>query len=146
MLRAGDVQRMQRGHGHFKHSEFNYSPIEPVHLLQIWLFPDHKGATQALAERSYSQAQPNQLHLVVPKTGRDNSLPINQDADVFVLKLDKGGVVSHALKPGRRAWVQVAEGAVVLNGHSLKAGDGAALSDEIELNSLPIRRRLWCLT
>ena len=132
VIRPGEVQYMAAGTG-VAHSEFNPSPTEPVHLLQIWILPDHKGAKPTYAERSFAKAAPGKFYLVASKSGRDGSIPINQDADVFIGKLGAGNKISHQLKPGRHGWLQVAEGEVEVNGLPLKAGDGAAVSDESEL-------------
>jgi quercetin 2,3-dioxygenase len=129
VLRAGDVQYMAAGTG-VQHSEFNHSPSEAAHLLQIWIVPDHKSATPTYADRSLAEAAPGRLHLVASKTGRDGSISIHQDAEMFLAKLNQGDTVGHALKPQRHAWVQVAEGEVTLNGELLKSGDAAALSEE----------------
>ena len=133
VLKPGDVQRISAGSG-IAHSEFNYSPIEPVHLLQIWIQPERKGVKPAYAERSFGQgaAQPG-LTLVASPGGRDGSVSIHQDAEVWLARFGAGASATHLLKPGRHAWVQVAEGEVTLNGQSLKAGDGAALSNESAL-------------
>jgi len=132
VIRPGEVQYMAAGTG-VEYSEFNHSETEPVHLLQIWIVPDRKGAKPAYAERSFAEAATGRLHLVASKTGRDGSIAINQDADVFLTKLSAGDSVKHSLKAGRHAWVQVAEGEVKLNGRALKAGDAAALSEESEI-------------
>ena len=132
VIRPGEVQYMAAGTG-VEHSEFNHSPTEPAHLLQIWIVPDHKGAKPAYAERSFAQAPTGQLHLVATKSGRDGSIAINQDADVYLVKLREGDAVRHHLALGRHAWIQVAEGEVTCNGQTLKAGDAAALSDETNL-------------
>lgn len=129
LMRAGDVQRISAGSG-IAHSEYNFSPIEPVHFLQIWILPDERGVKPAYAERSYGSAPSGKLHLVASKTGRDNSITIHQDADMYIGKLNPGEEVRHALRPERHAWVQVAEGEVTLNGQKLNAGDGAAVSRE----------------
>jgi len=101
-----------------------------VHLLQIWILPDRKGVKPAYAEKSFARAASGKLYLAASKSGRDGSIPINQDADVFVGKLAAGDKISHTLKPGRHAWLHVADGDVELNGLLLAAGDGAALSEE----------------
>jgi redox-sensitive bicupin YhaK (pirin superfamily) len=132
IIRAGEVQYMAAGTG-VLHSEFNPSPAEPVHLLQIWILPDRKGAKPTYAERSFAGATVGKFHLVASQSGRDGSIPINQDADVFTGKLGPGDRLNHSLKPGRHGWLQVAEGRVEMNGLSLKAGDGAAVSDESKL-------------
>jgi len=128
VIRPGEVQYMAAGTG-VAHSEFNPSPTEPVHLLQIWILPDHKGAKPTYAEKSFATATPGKLYLTASKSGRDGSIPINQDVDVFVGKLGVGDKISYTLKPGRYGWLHVAEGEMELNGLPLKAGDGAALSE-----------------
>ena len=132
IMRAGDAQQMSAGTG-VRHSEFNYSPIEPVHLLQIWILPERKGVKPSYAEKSFASAAPGQLHLIASKGGRDGSLSIHQDADVWLAKFAGGETLTHPLQTGRHAWVQVAEGEVTLNGAPLKAGDGAAISEESAL-------------
>ena len=132
IIRPGEVQYMAAGTG-VAHSEFNPSPTEPVHLLQIWILPDHKGAKPVYAERTFAQAAPGKLYLAASKSGRDDSIPINQDANVFIGKFGGGDKISHLLKSGRHAWLQMAEGEASLNGLPLKAGDGAAISDESRL-------------
>ena len=129
VIRPGEVQYMAAGTG-VQHSEFNPSSDEAVHLLQIWIQPDRKGATPRYAEKSMAKAQTGKLHLVTSKTGRDDSVAINQDADLYLAKLEPGNEVTHTLKPGRHAWLHVAEGEVTVNGETLKGGDAAAVSDE----------------
>ena len=130
VLKPGDVQRISAGSG-IAHSEFNYSPIEPVHLLQIWIQPDRRGVKPAYAERSFGNGAAEQgLTLVASREGRDGSVSINQDAEVWLARLEAGASAAHALQPGRHAWVQVAEGEMTLNGRALNTGDGAALSQE----------------
>jgi redox-sensitive bicupin YhaK (pirin superfamily) len=132
IIRPGQVQYMAAGTG-VLHSEFNPSPSEPTHLLQIWILPDKKGAKPNYAEKSFAKAPTGKLNLIVSKAGRDGSIPINQDADLFVGKFNGGENVTHQLKPGRHAWLHVAEGELTVNGQKLSAGDAMALSDESEL-------------
>lgn len=129
VIRPGEFQYMAAGAG-VRHSEVNHSPIAPVHLLQIWIMPDQKGVPPAYAEKSMAGAAPGRLHLVASKTGREGSLAIHQDADLYLGRFAGGDAAELPLRPGRHAWVQVAEGEVELNGHALQAGDGAALSEE----------------
>jgi redox-sensitive bicupin YhaK (pirin superfamily) len=129
VIRPGEIQYMAAGTG-VTHSEFNPSPGEPVHLLQIWILPDHKGAKPAYAEKSFAGAPTGRLQLRASKSGRDGSIAINQDAEVFVAKFGGGEKIELSLKPGRHAWIQVAEGEITLNGQRLNAGDGAAVSEE----------------
>jgi hypothetical protein len=127
VMRAGDIQRISAGSG-IMHSEFNASSSEPVHLLQIWLMPDRKGVKPGYVEKSFGNAEPNRLHLATSKTGRDGSIPINQDADLYFSRLDAGRKVELALGPGRYAWLQLVEGELDANGLRLKAGDAAGFS------------------
>jgi len=132
IIKPGEVQYMAAGTG-IRHSEFNPSSSEPVHLLQIWIEPDKKNAKPAYAERSFTNAPTGKLSLVASKSGRDGSIPINQDADFLVGKFAAGDKVTYALKKYRNAWLHVAEGQVELNGEKLNAGDGVAVSDENQL-------------
>jgi hypothetical protein len=129
VIRTGEVQYMSAGSG-VQHSEFNPSKDEPVHLLQIWIQPDAKGVKPRYAEKSLKDAAPGTLNLVTSKTGRDGSIAIHQDADLWLAKLDAGNRVAHKLASGRNAWVHVAEGEVSLNGRKLVSGDAAAVSQE----------------
>jgi len=133
-IQPGEVQVMHAGTG-IEHSEFNASHAEPVHLLQIWILPDKPGHVPGYQQRAFGGAQTKgKLRLVASRDGRADSLLIHQDASVFAGKLTAGAALDHALAPGRSAWVQVAKGAVTLNGVALAAGDGAAVTDETELS------------
>jgi redox-sensitive bicupin YhaK (pirin superfamily) len=132
VMRGGDVQRISAGSG-IQHSEVNASATEPVHLLQIWLHPDHKNAKPAYAEKSLAQAETGRLHLVASKTGRDDSLTINQDTDLYFGKLGVNDFAKQQLATGRHAWVQVISGDLDVNGETLHAGDAAQVSDETAL-------------
>lgn len=130
VIRPGDMQRMTAGTG-ILHSEFNPSSTDAVHLLQIWLFPDRKGLTPGYEQRAFSPANlQNQLCLVASRDGRQGSVTIHQDADVFAAALDEGRTMRHELPVGRHGWVQVARGRVAVNGHELDTGDGVAISEE----------------
>src|SRR5213078_1371701 len=129
VIRPGELQYMAAGTG-VQHSEFNPSSDEAVHLLQIWIQPDRKGVTPRYAEKSLKDARAGTLHLVTSKTGREGSIAIHQDADLWLAKLEAGNRVAHTLAPGRHAWVHVAEGEVSLNGKTLSGGDAAAISEE----------------
>ena len=128
VIRAGDVQYMAAGTG-VQHSEFNPSKDEAVHLLQIWIQPDAKGVKPRYAEKPMATAPNGKLHLVASKAGRDDSIAINQNADLWLAKLDADNRVTHQLAPGRHAWVHVAEGEVSLNGTKLNGGDAVAIDE-----------------
>jgi quercetin 2,3-dioxygenase len=130
VIRAGDVQYMSAGSG-VTHSEFNASSTEPVHLLQIWMFPKEQGLKPVYGQKNFTEEEKRgKLRLVVSPDGRDGSLPIRQNNELYATVLGKGDAVRHELKPDRHAYVQVARGSVTLNGQPLSEGDGAAISKE----------------
>jgi redox-sensitive bicupin YhaK (pirin superfamily) len=133
MMKAGDVQRISAGTG-IQHSEYNASPVEPVHFLQIWITPDRRGVKPEYAERSFGGIEPGALHLIASKAGRAGSIPIHQDADVYVAKLKAAANLEHEFAAGRSGWVQLIAGQLMVNGKELHAGDGAAISGEERLN------------
>jgi hypothetical protein len=129
IIRPGEVQYMAAGTG-VTHSEFNPSKSEPAHLLQIWILPDKKGAKPNYAEKSFAKVESGKWHLAASKSGRDGSIAINQDADLFVGKLVAGDKISHDFKPNRHGWLHVAEGEIELDNLKLKSGDAVAFSGE----------------
>ena len=130
VIKPGDVQYMSAGTG-VTHSEFNASKTEPVHLYQIWMFPDRKGHKPTYDQKNFSEAEKRRkLRLLVSPDGRDGSVKIRQDNELYATVLGEGESVKHALKPERHAYVQVARGSVKLNGTELETGDGAAISAE----------------
>ena len=113
------------------HSEFNPSNTDPVHLLQIWIFPDKRGLTPGYQQRQFGDAEKAGVWRLVASPGaEDGSLAIHQDVRVYQTKLDPGQTVRHELKPGRGAFLHVATGAATVNGRELVAGDGVAIEDE----------------
>jgi redox-sensitive bicupin YhaK (pirin superfamily) len=133
VLKYGDVQRMSAGTG-VRHSEFNGSKENPVHLLQIWITPKVEGIKPGYEEKRVStEDKKNRLRLIVSPDGKDDSMMIHQDASIYAAILEDGKNVSLELGRGRYGWVQVARGSVELNGLALDEGDGAAVSDETKL-------------
>ena len=132
VIRAGELQYMAAGTG-VQHSEFNPARDEASHLLQIWIQPDHRGAKPNYADRSLADAPSGRLSLLTSKDGRDHSIAINQDADLWLARLESGEQAAHELAAGRYAWVHVAEGEIDLNGTVLEAGDAAAISEKSAL-------------
>jgi redox-sensitive bicupin YhaK (pirin superfamily) len=113
------------------HSEANPSPSEAVHLLQIWIMPNARGLTPGYEQKTFSdEAKQGKLALIASQNGRDGSVTINQDADVYASRLDTGQNVTHTTGGDRKVWVQVARGSVRLNDVDLQQGDGAAITDE----------------
>jgi quercetin 2,3-dioxygenase len=130
VIRPGDLQRMSAGTG-VTHSEFNGSREAPVHFLQVWLLPSERGLPPGYEQKHFTQeARRGRLRLIAARDGRDGAVAIHQDADLWTAMLQPGESVRHDLAPGRYAWLHVARGAVSLNGSTLGAGDGAAVSDE----------------
>ncbi len=136
VLRPGEFQRMSAGTG-ITHSEFNPSATEPVHLYQIWLFPERKGIEPSYEQKRFPEAdRRNQLQLVASRNAENGSLLIHQDARISLARIDAGKEILQELPAGRFAWLQVLRGAVALNDVPLNTSDGAAVSDE---RSLTIR-------
>lgn len=130
VLRPGEFQRMTAGTG-ITHSEFNPSATEPVHLYQIWLFPERNGLTPSYEQKRFpEEGRRNRLQLVASRDATEGSLLIHQDARIYLALIDSGEQVSHHLAEGRYAWVQVLRGRIILNGVDLGTSDGAALHDE----------------
>jgi len=130
VIRPGDVQYMSAGTG-VAHSEFNASEKETVHLYQIWMFPDKKGYKPVYDQKHFGEAEKSgKLRLVASPDGRDGSVKIRQDNELYATVLGPGEVVKHELRPNRHAYVQVARGSVALNGQKLETGDGARISGE----------------
>ena len=129
VIRPGDVQRMSAGTG-VRHSEFNPSDKEKVHFLQIWLLPEREGIAPSYEQKRFPASEKQgKLRLIVAPDGRDGAVTIHQDAEIYAALLKEGDAVSHALKNGRKSWVQVVRGSLDVNGQWLRAGDGAAIAD-----------------
>lgn len=130
VIRPGDVQYMSAGTG-VTHSEFNASKSEPAHLLQIWMLPEKKGLKPVYGQKNFAESEKRgRLRLVASPDGRDGSVTVRQDNELYATVLGVGESVRHELKPERHAYVQVARGNVKLNGKELQEGDGAAISEE----------------
>ena len=130
VIRPGDVQRMSAGTG-IQHSEYNASKTEPVHFLQIWILPKQKGIEPGYEQKTFTEADKRgRLRLVGSQDGRDGSITIHQDVNLYAAALNQGETVSHPFANGRTAWLQVVRGVVQLNEQTLTAGDGAAIANE----------------
>ena len=130
VIRPGEVQRMSAGTG-IRHSEFNASKTEPVHLLQIWIMPERNGIEPGYEQTAFDlDGAKGRLVLVASRDGREGSVTIHQDAELRAGRLAAGQALRHAMRPGRLGWLQVARGDLRLNGERLHQGDGAAIRDE----------------
>lgn len=129
VLRPGDVQRMSAGTG-VRHSEFNDSDAENLHFLQIWILPEKEGLEPSYEEKTFPNDQKQgRLRLIGSRDGRDDSLTIHQDVDLYAALIEARQTLTHELAQGRKAWVQVARGKIELNGQPLREGDGVAIED-----------------
>jgi quercetin 2,3-dioxygenase len=133
VIRPGDVQVMSAGTG-IRHSEFNHSKTEPVHFLQIWVLPDREGLAPRYDQKAFPQSEKRgRLRLVGSPDGRDGSILIHQDVELYDALLASGEAVTRNLKAGRKSWVQIVRGAVEVNGTAARVGDGVAVQDEAKL-------------
>ena len=126
VIRAGEAQYMAAGSG-VVHSEFNPKSDEAAHLLQIWIQPDQKAVKPRYAEKSLAAVETGKWSLVTSKSGRDGSMAIHQDADLWLAKLEPDQKIAHTVAASRHGWLHVAEGKVIVNGQELGAGDAAIL-------------------
>jgi quercetin 2,3-dioxygenase len=133
VIRPGEVQRMSAGTG-VTHSEKNHAPNEAAHFLQIWIMPNEQGLAPGYEQKMYSdEDKRGRLRLIASSDGRDGSVTVHQDTDLYAGLLDAGQEVEHKLAQGRHAWLQVARGMVAVGGHQLQQGDGASISEEQSL-------------
>ena len=128
VIKPGDVQRMSAGRG-IQHAEFNASKTEPVHFLQVWIMPQMKGLEPSYEQQTFVDLD-GAFRLIGSPDGRDGSVTIHQNVNLYAAKLAAGKAASVTLAPGREAWLHVAEGRVQINGLALSAGDGAAITGQ----------------
>ncbi len=136
VIRPGEIQFMRAGSG-VTHSEHNHSQAEPVHFLQIWIVPDQRGLVPAYGQKAFDRAAASRgFVLLASRDGREDSLQVERDVDLWLTLLAAGESRELRLRPGRHAWIHVARGEVSVNGTVLKAGDGAAVTGEESLRFL----------
>ncbi|GFE70452.1 pirin family protein [Chroococcus sp. FPU101] len=134
IIQPGEVQKMSAGTG-ILHSEYNPSDTEAVHLLQIWIIPEQKGIKPSYEQQKFNlEANAGKLQLIAAPEGKNGAVTLQQDVNLYAGMLQEGDRISYTLPENRHAWLQVARGKVSLNGTSLDAGDGVAISDESEIN------------
>lgn len=138
VIRPGDVQFMSAGSG-IRHSEYNFSSDDPVHFLQIWVMPEKDGGAPSYDQkRFFDRADQSQgFKLVASGSGREGSLKIGQDVDLYAGRFASGERFSHAAEAARLLWLQIVEGSLIVAGEKLTAGDGLAVADE-EVLSLDV--------
>lgn len=131
VILPGEVQIMSAGTGVF-HSEFNHSKTDETHLLQIWILPKVKQIAPRYDQKSFSQK--GDFVLVVSGSGRDGSIQINQDAEIFLGKFAAGKNLDFVIKAGHKIWIQMISGEISVNGASLETGDAIAVENENSIN------------
>jgi redox-sensitive bicupin YhaK (pirin superfamily) len=133
VITAGEIQRMTAGTG-VRHSEFNHSRDKELHLLQIWIYPEENGLEPGYEQTRFPRDEKlNRLRLVGSRDGRNGSVTIHQDVDLYASILEENNEVSLDLRDDRKVFVQVVDGDITVNGQELSAGDGAQLQDETKL-------------
>lgn len=130
-IRPGEVQRMSAGTG-VRHSEYNPSQTKPTHFLQIWIEPDRRGMAPSYEQREFPPGG-GALRLVASPNGREGSVTVHQDVEIYRGTLGAGQEVTHEPGQGRHAWLQVLKGSLTAGGVALAEGDGAAVSEEPRL-------------
>ncbi|WP_421981527.1 pirin family protein [Roseibium sp.] len=134
VIRPGDLQRMSAGTG-VRHSEYNHSVTEPVHFLQIWIVPEADGLTPSYEQKAFAENErQDTLRLIGSRDGRDGSVVIHQDVDLFASLLSADKSVAFDIKPGRKVWLQIVKGKISVDGQALAAGDGLGLLDAGTIN------------
>ncbi|HYX37785.1 MAG TPA: pirin family protein [Oligoflexus sp.] len=130
VIRPGEVQKMSAGHG-VTHSEMNHEADDETHFFQIWIMPDKKGIEPSYGQKSFAhELEKEPLVLAASSDGRNGSIPIQQDADMYLARLRPHASLHFGVRPGRGVWVQVVKGSIGLGKDELRAGDGAALTDK----------------
>jgi quercetin 2,3-dioxygenase len=132
VVRPGELQRMSAGSG-IRHSEFNASATDPLHLLQIWIIPERRGLAPGYEQTAFDDLD-GKLRLVAARDGRDGAVTIHQDAELYAARLTEGQQVGFTPKAGRVQWLQLTRGTATLNGQKLQQGDGVAISEEAALD------------
>jgi redox-sensitive bicupin YhaK (pirin superfamily) len=126
VIRPGELQRMSAGTG-VTHSEFNASTSEPVHFLQIWLLPEREGLASSYEQRAFAPADlADRLHLIASRDGRDESITVHQEVNLYASRISSDATVSFRPDAGRWLWLHIAKGHVQVNGRNLQAGDAAS--------------------
>jgi redox-sensitive bicupin YhaK (pirin superfamily) len=133
-IRPGEIQRMSAGSG-IVHAEFNASATETCHLLQIWIVPSTRGIAPGYEQKTIDpQSVHNRFGRIAAPDPGTSEVRLVQDAQIWSARLEAGIEATHSLAPGRKAWLQVAKGEVVLDGQTLKTGDAAAITDQSEIS------------
>jgi len=130
VIRPGEIQHLRAGTG-VVHSEYNHSATDAAHFLQIWIMPGERGLPPAYGQHPFDRARAQRDFLLLASPdGRDGSLAIKQDVDLWMTQVSGESTRLFRVRKGRSAWLHVARGTLDVNGIALRAGDGAAVDDE----------------
>ncbi|MEN9261367.1 MAG: pirin family protein [Thermostichus sp. HHBFW_bins_43] len=133
VIRPGEIQRMTAGTG-IRHSEYNHSADEAVHLLQIWILPERENLEPSYEQKTTGLAEhPNEFRLIASRDGRQGSVTVHQDVNLYAGLIEPGHIIRQRLDEQRYGWLQMARGNATLNGLPLREGDGVAIARESEL-------------
>ncbi|WP_306141118.1 pirin family protein [Roseibium sp. MMSF_3412] len=134
VIRPGDLQRMSAGTG-VRHSEYNHSAADPVHFLQIWIVPEADGLAPSYEQKAFPESErQDTLRLIGSRDGREGSVVIHQDVDLYASLLSADKSVAFDVQPGRKVWLQIVKGKISVDGQALAAGDGLGLLDAGTIN------------
>lgn len=129
VIRPGDLQRMSAGTG-VRHSEYNHSATDPVHFLQIWIVPEADGLAPGYEQKAFPESgRQDRLRLIGSRDGREGSVVIHQDVNLYASLLSKDKSAAFDIDPGRKVWLQIVKGRISVDGQALAAGDGLGLLD-----------------
>lgn len=129
VIRPGELQRMSAGTG-VRHSEYNHSETDPVHFLQIWIVPEQDGLQPSYEQKAFAEEErTDALRLIGSRDGRDGSVVIHQDVDLYASLLSADKTLAYDIRPGRKVWLQIVKGKLSVNNQQLSAGDGLGLLD-----------------
>ncbi len=132
IIKPGDIQRMSAGTG-VTHSEFNHSKKDIVHFLQIWIIPNKSNIKPSYEQKVIPKSTLNQLHLIGSPQGGENAILIHQNVNLFAAFLNENASVNHEFSKGHKGWLQLVKGEIKVNGQTLNEGDGAAITEEKNL-------------
>ncbi|MGE3920584.1 MAG: pirin family protein [Gammaproteobacteria bacterium] len=132
VISPGEIQRMTAGSG-VRHSEFNDSKTDPVHLLQIWILPNQHDLTPSYEQKSFDQTQKNQLILIASPEKNDDAVTIHQDVNLYVAYLELKNTIQYSFSENRNGWLQLIKGNVKVNNEIISAGDGVAIDNKSQL-------------
>lgn len=133
ILHKDEIQLMSSGTG-IVHSESNPSIEEELHLLQVWIYPNHMNLPPKYQQQKFDAAKyRNQLYLIASPDGRKGSLMIHQTVDIYTASITPNNLISYPITPQHDVWLQICSGEVIVEGMRLHTGDGAEIANEKQI-------------